>query len=34
MTDAESWVRSNSDATKEEYEAKQKEIEALVSPII
>ncbi len=34
LTDAESWVRSNSDATKEEYENKQKELEGVVGPVI
>ncbi len=34
LNDAESWIKSNSDASKEEYENKQKEVEAIVNPII
>lgn len=34
LNDAESWVRSNSEANKEEYESKQKELEAVVNPIL
>ena len=34
LNDAESWVKSNSDANKEEYEAKQKELEEIINPVI
>ena len=34
LNDAEAWVRSNSDANKEEYESKQKELEAIINPVI
>ena len=34
LNDAESWVKSNSEANKEEYEAKQKELEEIINPVI
>lgn len=34
LKDAESWINSNLEATKDEFEAKQKEIESAINPII